>query len=205
MRRTAALSFPADTKTLNPQVALSSFVFADLAVLQKDALRRWLEDVPQHTSSPGSSFKHSTTPPFVISEEENLLQGFALDHHQDMAPWAGVQPGKWLPKEKLLLPSAFSAPPWAQHISSSHRKLHCTRNSIHIHFFTSFILRGAAVFIKDAVLFSDESVDHCTMSTVRRRVPTLTWWRRGHHELNWRGLGGFVVDLALQRGETERP
>uniref|UniRef100_A0A8C9ETG9 Growth hormone-releasing hormone receptor n=1 Tax=Pavo cristatus TaxID=9049 RepID=A0A8C9ETG9_PAVCR len=52
-------------------------------------------------------------------------------------------------------------------IFSCFRKLHCTRNSIHIHFFTSFILRGAAVLIKDAILFSDESVDHCTMSTVK--------------------------------------
>ncbi|NWV85167.1 VIPR1 protein, partial [Dasyornis broadbenti] len=51
-------------------------------------------------------------------------------------------------------------------IFSCFRKLHCTRNSIHIHYFTSFIMRGITVFIKDGVLFSDESIDHCTMSTV---------------------------------------
>uniref|UniRef100_A0A8C3FP44 Vasoactive intestinal polypeptide receptor 1 n=1 Tax=Chrysemys picta bellii TaxID=8478 RepID=A0A8C3FP44_CHRPI len=51
-------------------------------------------------------------------------------------------------------------------IFSCFRKLHCTRNSIHIHFFASFLTRGAAVLIKDSVLFADESIDHCTMSTV---------------------------------------
>ncbi|NWJ06560.1 VIPR1 protein, partial [Crypturellus undulatus] len=51
-------------------------------------------------------------------------------------------------------------------IFSCFRKLHCARNSIHIHFFTSFILSGTTMFIKDSILFSDESIDHCTMLTV---------------------------------------
>ncbi|XP_051930141.1 vasoactive intestinal polypeptide receptor 1 [Hippocampus zosterae] len=45
------------------------------------------------------------------------------------------------------------------------RKFHCTRNYIHINLFLSFVLRASAVFIKDQILFSDQDLDHCFMST----------------------------------------
>ncbi|KAG8443474.1 hypothetical protein GDO86_012029 [Hymenochirus boettgeri] len=41
------------------------------------------------------------------------------------------------------------------------RKLHCTRNYIHMHLFMSFIMRAIAVFIKDFVLYESGESDHC--------------------------------------------
>ncbi|XP_056389988.1 secretin receptor [Hyla sarda] len=45
----------------------------------------------------------------------------------------------------------------------SFRRLRCTRNYIHMNLFSSFILRALSIFIKDAVLFSVDDVNHCNV------------------------------------------
>ncbi|XP_076837454.1 pituitary adenylate cyclase-activating polypeptide type I receptor isoform X2 [Brachyhypopomus gauderio] len=50
------------------------------------------------------------------------------------------------------------------------RKLHCTRNFIHMNLFVSFILRAISVFIKDGVLYAEEDSDHCFVHTMACRA-----------------------------------
>ncbi|KAI5948030.1 growth hormone-releasing hormone receptor isoform X4 [Manis javanica] len=54
------------------------------------------------------------------------------------------------------------------------RRLHCPRNYIHTQLFTTFILKAAAVFLKDATLFQGENTDHCSFSTVLCKVSVAT-------------------------------
>ncbi|POI34677.1 hypothetical protein CIB84_001571 [Bambusicola thoracicus] len=41
------------------------------------------------------------------------------------------------------------------------RKLHCTRNYIHLNLFLSFILRAISVLVKDDILYSNFNTAHC--------------------------------------------
>ncbi|KAK2511305.1 Vipr2 [Columba guinea] len=42
-----------------------------------------------------------------------------------------------------------------------YRKLHCTRNYIHLNLFLSFILRAISVLVKDDILYSSSNTAHC--------------------------------------------
>ncbi|XP_041637574.1 secretin receptor-like [Cheilinus undulatus] len=50
------------------------------------------------------------------------------------------------------------------------RKLHCTRNYIHIQMFISFILRAVFIFIRDWLLFTNGELYHCDHSPVACKV-----------------------------------
>ncbi|KAF2985816.1 hypothetical protein EK904_014943, partial [Melospiza melodia maxima] len=53
------------------------------------------------------------------------------------------------------------------------RRLRCPRNYIHIQLFFTFILKAVAIFIKDAVLFQEEGIDHCSFSTTECKISVV--------------------------------
>ncbi|XP_061841351.1 secretin receptor [Nerophis lumbriciformis] len=53
------------------------------------------------------------------------------------------------------------------------RKLHCTRNHIHIQLFTSFILKAVFIFLRDSLLFTNEELYHCDFYPVACKVALL--------------------------------
>lgn len=74
------------------------------------------------------------------------------------------------------------------------RKLHCTRNFIHMNLFVSFMLRAISVFIKDWILYAEQDSNHCFVSTVSAPGPA----RPGPG----RRLGMFLQVRASTAGNT---
>lgn len=71
------------------------------------------------------------------------------------------------------------------------RKLHCTRNYIHLNLFFSFILRAVAVLVKDDIIFNRTS-PHCSNqpTLVRTRPHAQT------HTATWIGFFLWISPLS---------
>ncbi|TSL22067.1 Pituitary adenylate cyclase-activating polypeptide type I receptor [Bagarius yarrelli] len=96
-----------------------------------------------------------------------------LPHYVDVCPFDGNRTSsmdKYYVSVKALYTVGYSTSlvslTSAMVILCWFRKLHCTRNFIHMNLFVSFILRAISVFIKDGVLYAEEDSSHCFIHTV---------------------------------------
>ncbi|XP_043549923.1 vasoactive intestinal polypeptide receptor-like [Chiloscyllium plagiosum] len=82
-------------------------------------------------------------------------------------------------------------------ILSLFRKLHCTRNYIHMHLFVSYILRAISIFIKDNVLFSSEDKRHCTIYPVECKVAIVFFQYCVLANFNWLLIEALYLHTLL--------
>ncbi|XP_034558128.1 vasoactive intestinal polypeptide receptor-like [Notolabrus celidotus] len=76
------------------------------------------------------------------------------------------------------------------------RKLHCTRNYIHMHLFVAFILKAVAVFIKDVVLYVVGETDNC-QSTVGCKAVMVFFQYGIMASYFWLLVEGFYLHTLL--------